>query len=150
MTRTKRRVEAAHRAPRGLRAAARGRRRLAALAVAGVAALGLGSASAAGLAVEAATLAAGTGDVSSCQAGALVSADLVSTWSDGEFRTTAVRLDGVAAGCVGQAYRISIVDAAGRQLAEVSGQVGATAFTSPAFEAVPTPQIDHVAVVIHS
>lgn len=150
MTRTTRRSVAECCATRGAGVAGRRPRRVAGLVVAAVAVLGLGSASAANLGVVSTSLAAGSAAVSSCQAGAPVSADLVSAWTTGAFRTTAVELDGIASGCVGQSYRLSVIGTAGQQLAEVTGQVQATSFTTGTFTAVTTSTIDHVEVVIHS
>jgi len=125
-------------------------RHVAGLVVAAVALLGLGSASAAGLGVVSTSLAAGSGVVTSCQNGAPVSADLLSTWSTDAFRTTKVQLSGIATGCVGQGYRLSVIGTSGQQLAEVTGQVPSTSFTTGTFPAVTTSSIDHVQVVIHS
>lgn len=150
MLRTASRTAAARRALRGLPAAERTTRRVAAVALAAVAAIGLGSASAASLTVDPGTLQAGTSGVVSCQGGAPVAADLVSSRSGATFRTTAVTVRGVAAACVGQTYDLAVVGTSGQILAEVTGTVAATSFTTPAFSAVATTSVARVEVVFHS
>lgn len=155
MRRTQRRVVAERRpgsagwSPRA--GSPRRSRRVAAMVVATLGLVGLGAASAAQLDAVSASLAAGDAAVSSCQAGAPLSAELVSTWSSGAFRTTAVRVTGVAAACSGQDYRLSVVGTSGQQLVEVTGQIpSGGAFTTTSFTAVTTSTIGNIQVVIHS
>ncbi len=155
MRRIQRRVEAAPCPERAARSPhlprARRSRVVASLVIATVGLVGLGTASAARLDTVTASLAAGTAAVTSCQAGAPVSAELVSAWSTGTFRTTAVRVSGVATACAGQEYQLSLLGTSGQQLVEVTGQVpSGGAFTTAGFAAVTTSSIARVQVVIHS
>lgn len=155
MRRTQRRAEAERRPARGTGSlrlpSPRRSRRVAALVVATVGLVGLGAASAARLDAVSASLAAGDAAVSSCQGTAPLSAELVSAWSSGAFRTTAVRVTGVAPACVGQDYRLSVIGTSGQQLVEVTGTVAASGtVTTPSFAAVTTSTISNVQVVIHS
>ena len=124
------------------------RRKSAAIALAVVGVAGLSLASAAQLTVTSGALGAGTQVVASCDTDG-IAVDFDPTYAAGGYAATTVTLNGVAAGCAGQTYRVQLTGASGALGAEVTGPVAGTSVTIPV-TGVAAADVTGVAVVIHS
>lgn len=130
------------------------RRRLAAMVLVVVGIAGLGVASAAQLNASNGSLGAGTAVVASCQTSGSISVTFTTTWQTSltpdAYGAIQVNLTNVNPACGGGAYRISILDAVGTALTEVTGPVPAAGGTvnSATFTAIAVTSISSVAVVI--
>jgi hypothetical protein len=125
-------------------------RRMAGVALAALCAVGLGTGSATQLNLGQGAVGSGAAVVGDCQGATPVRVQLSSAWVTNQFRTTGMRLIGVAAACGTQQYRVTLVNAAGASLAEVTGAVpaGGGDFNTSTFAAVTTAQVDHAEIVI--
>ncbi|MBX9245786.1 hypothetical protein ICW40_13340 [Actinotalea ferrariae] len=131
------------------------RRKSAAIALAVVGIAGLSLASASTLQVTGGTIQAGTSLNAACDTNG-VAAAFESAWAATQYKADKVVISGIEAACSGGTIRVSVLNAAGTQLAEVSGAVpaaagGATTVTyAPASFAgtISAADVDRVAVVI--
>ena len=123
------------------------RRKSAAVALAVVGVAGLALASAAQLNVTSGALGAGTSVVASCDTDGVAVA-FTPGYAAGGYAATNVALNGIAAGCDGQNYKITLTGTAGTLGSEVTGVVSGTSLTA-ALTGVAAKDVTGVAVVIY-
>ncbi len=123
------------------------RRKSAAVALAVVGVAGLTLASAAQLTVNSASLGAGTRVVASCDTDGIAVA-YTNAYATNAYNTTGVTLNGVAEACDGLAVRVTVADAAGASLGELTGTIATGGSTTLTGITVPATSIQNVTVVI--
>ncbi len=123
------------------------RRKSAAVALAVVGVAGLSLASAAQLNVTSGALGAGTSVVASCDSDGVAVA-FTPGYAAGGYAATSVALNGIATGCDGQNYRITMTGASGALGTELTGTVSGTSLTAT-LAGVAAKDVTGVAVVIY-
>ena len=119
---------------------------------AGVLATGAVAASAATLgSLTPQSLGSSSASVSGCQNGSLTVSWGAPTYSAAEptYKVASATLGGINATCNSKNYRMTIANAAGTSLAEVTGNTGTGGSVAPSFTAVDTAAIGRVTLVTY-